>query len=193
MSCTNDYLKMLAPKITNELVISTIAGISVEWQSMTPRDGNLYGIYMTGATSLALGLAKALPHRRVISLDGDGSMLMGMSILPAIAQQNPANLIVIVFDNESYEAAGKVPTFTSNKTDLVGIAKGAGIEKAWEVRELQEFTEVIEEAFESKNASFINIKVDLSPPKPKGSFRMNLGLVENKYRFLRYIEKTENR
>jgi thiamine pyrophosphate-dependent acetolactate synthase large subunit-like protein len=183
---------MLAPKITNELVISTIAGISVEWQSMTPRDGNLYGIYMTGATSLALGLAKALPHRRVISLDGDGSMLMGMSILPAIAQQNPANLIVIVFDNESYEAAGKIPTFTSGRTDLVEIARGAGIKKTWEVRELQEFQEVIEEAYKSESANFINIKVDLYPPKPKGSFRMNVGLVENKYRFLRYIEKTEN-
>ena len=48
-------------------------------------------------------------------------------------------------------------------------------------------------AYESKGASFINIKVDLSPPKSKRSFRMDLGLDENKYRFLRYIEKTENR
>jgi thiamine pyrophosphate-dependent acetolactate synthase large subunit-like protein len=184
---------MLASKITDELVISTIAGISMQWQSIKPRDGNLYGIYMTGATSLALGLSKALPHRRVISLDGDGSMLMGLSILPAIAQQNPANLIVIVFDNESYEAAGKVPTFTSGGTDLVEIARGAGIGKTWEVREPQDFLEVIEKAYESESASFINIKVDLSPPKPKRSFRMNFGLIENKYRFLRYIEKTENR
>ena len=92
----NDYLKLLAPKITDELVVSTLATVSRHWHYLKHRDGNLYTIYMSGATSFALGLALALPHRRVISLDSDGSLLMGLTILPVVAKQNPANLIIIV-------------------------------------------------------------------------------------------------
>ncbi|GAG37853.1 unnamed protein product [marine sediment metagenome] len=118
-------------------------------------------------------------------------MLMGLSILPAIAQKNPSNLIVIVFDNELYEAAGKVPTFTAGNTDLVKIAQGAGIKNARLVRELPEFQKAIDEAFQSNNVSFITVKVDL-PSKLRPPLKVAYGQVENKYRFIRYIEKTEN-
>lgn len=191
MSSTYEYLQLLASKITSELVISTIAGISVEWQQLKHRDGNLYGVYMTGATSFALGIAVALPHRRVISLDGDGSILMGLTILPVIAQQNPSNLVVIVFDNELYAAAGKVPSFTAGPTDLVKIARGAGIANARLVRQLPEFQEAIDEAFQASGASFITVKVEV-PSKPRPFLQTAYGQIENKYRFIRYIEETEN-
>jgi len=190
MSDINECLQVVASKVTDELVFSTIAGISAAWRQLNPRDGNLYGVYMTGATSFALGLAMALPHRRVISLDGDGSMLMGLSILPAIARQNPSNLIVIVFDNELYAAAGRVPTFTAGRTDLVEMARGAGIANTMLVRELPEFHEALDEAYESDGASFITVKVGLSSVR-KAPIVSDLGHIENKYRFIRYIEKTE--
>lgn len=191
MSSTHEYLQLLAPKLTNELVISTIAGTSMEWRQLKHREGNLYGVYMTGATSIALGVAVALPHRRVISLDGDGSMLMGLTTLPVIAQQNPSNLIVIVFDNESYAAAGRVPSFTAGPTDLVEVARGAGIPNARLVRQLPEFQDAIDEAFQASGASFITVKVDM-PSKPKPFVKSTDRHIENKYRFIRYIEKTEN-
>ncbi len=191
MAGAYEYLQLLASKITDELVISTIAGISLEWQHLKHRDGNLYNVYMSGATSFALGIAVALPHRRVISLDGDGSMLMDLTILPVIAQQNPSNLVVIVFDNELYEAAGEVPTFTAGPTDLVEIARGAGIANARLVRQLPEFQEAIDEAFQAGSASFITVKVEV-PSKPRPSLKVAYGGIENKYRFVRYIEKTEN-
>ena len=178
MSSTNEYLQLLTYKITDELVISTIAGISMEWRQLKHRDGNLYGVYMTGATSFALGLAVALPHRRVISLDGDGSMLMGLTILPVIAQQNPSNLIVIVFDNELYAAAGRVPSFTAGTTNLVRIAQGAGIKNARLVRQLSEFQEAIDEAFHADGTSFITVKVEV-PSKPRPVSYTHLTLPTN--------------
>ena len=191
MPSTFDYLQLLAAKITNELVISTIAGISMEWRELKHRDGNLYGVYMTGATSFAVGLAVALPHRRVISLEGDGSILMGLSILPVIAQQNPSNLVVIVFDNELYAAAGKVPSFTAGLTNLVEIARGAGTKNTKLVRRLSEFQEAIDEAFQASSASFITVKVEMSS-KPRPFLKVAYAQIENKYRFIRYIEQTEN-
>jgi len=94
-----ECLQLLAAKITDELIVTTTGGVAIEWNALKDRDGNLYQTYMSGATPFALGLALALPRRRIISLDGDGAILMGLSVLPVIAQQNPSNLIVIVFDN----------------------------------------------------------------------------------------------
>ena len=183
-----ECLQLLAPKITNELVITSIAGVSREWHNLKHRDGNFYGVYMGGATAIALGIALALPHRRVISLDADGSMLMGLTVLPVIAQQNPSNLIIIVCDNECYESAGNLPTFTADVANLAGMAREAGIRNVTQVRELSEFQEAIDEAFQANGASFITAKVKQSyRPVPYPV----LYKVENKFQFVRYIEATE--
>ena len=162
-----DYLKLLAPKVTDELVITGVAGVGCEWHDLKPREGNLYQTAMAGTSAMALGLALALPHRRIISIDTDGGILMGLTGLPAIAQQNPSNLIIVVCDNESYEAAGKIPTFTASVANLEGIAREAGIKNVRLVKELKEFKEVIDEAFRANGTSFIIAKVNLRhPPVP---------------------------
>lgn len=184
-----EYLKLLATKIKDELVITNVAGVAKEWDHIRHRDGNLLQVYMAGATPLALGIALSLPHRRVISLDGDGSLLMGLAILPVIAKQNPSNLVVIVFDNEAYEAAANVPTLTAGPADLMEMARGAGIENAITVRELSEFEKAIDLAFQATEATVIVVKVP-SGAAPIPFYAMDG--IENKYRFIRYIEKTEN-
>jgi len=186
-----EYLQLMAPKITDELITTSISGVVKEWYDVKDRDGNLYNVWMSGATNVALGLALSLPHRRVISLDADGSMLMDLTVLPAIANKNPANLIVIVFDNELYECLppGTIPTLTAGQTDLVKVAQGAGIQNCRLVREPKEFQEAIDEAFQANGASFIVVKVDRTRvPLPVPTFNGT----ENKYRFIRYVERTEN-
>ena len=190
MTTSYEYLQALASRVTDELVITWGPLVSNEWYELKDSEGTLYDVYMSGATSFALGMALGLPHRRVVCLDGDGSMLMDLSILPAIAAKNPSNLIVMVFDNEAYEAAGKIPTFTAGKTDLVKIAQGAGVENAWMVREVPECEEALNKAFRANGACFINLKVQFSTRRsPPRAF----DFIENKYRFIRYIEKTENK
>ena len=191
MATSYEYLQLLASKVTNELVIAGVGRVAREWYHLKPGDGNLHPAFMCAATPIALGIAIALPHRRVISLDTDGNMLMDLTVLPVIAQQNPANLVVIVFDNELYEAAGNVPTFTAGTTDLVKIAQGAGIRSVRLVNELSEFQEAIDKAFQASSASFITAKVQM-PSEPKPYPPVTMDDIENKYRFIRYIEKTEN-
>ena len=191
MISSYEYLEVLAPKITDELVICTIAGISMEWKHLNHRDGNLYHVYMTGTTAFALGLALSLPHRRVISFDGDGSMLMGLSLLPVIGQLNPSNLIVIVFDNELYEATGNTSTATAGKADLVKMAQGAGIANTSLVEDLMDFEQTIDKAFKADGTSFITAKAR-APREPRASLKEVYGNIENKYCFIRYIEQTEN-
>ena len=188
MTTSYEYLKVLASKVTDELIVIWGPLVANEWHELKDTEGTLYDVYMSGAAPFALGMAVGLPHRRVLCLDGDGSMLMDLPILPVIAHQNPSNLIVMVFDNEVYEAAGKTPTFTAGSTDLVKMAQGAGIVNTWLVKEPSEFERALNAAFQATGSSFINLKVELSarrsPPRAGDC-------VENKYRFIRHIEKTE--
>jgi len=168
-----------------------MAGAGRDWYNAKHQDGNLYQGYMGGTTAIALGLALSLPRRRVVSLDGDGSMLMDLTILPVIAAKNPSNLVVIVFDNELYETVppGNIPTFTAGATDLAKIAQGAGIQNSRLVTELSQFQEAIDEAFQANGASFILAKT--KPSREPLPYPAQDG-IETRYRFIRYIEKTEN-
>lgn len=188
MTTSYDYLSVLAGRVTDDLVVIWGPKPANEWHELRPSDGNLYDVYMSGAAGFALGIALGLPHRRVICIDGDGSMLMDLPILPVIAQQNPSNLVVLVLDNEAHEAAGRTPTFTAGTTDLVAMARGAGIDHAWTVRDGDEFEAALDRAFEAPGAAFINLKVEMGERRPP--LRAGDG-TENKYRFIRHIERTE--
>jgi len=81
---------------------------------------------MGGAAMVGLGLALALPERRVLVVTGDGEMLMGLGSLATIAAQRPPNLAIVVLDNERYGETGMQPTHTAYGVDLAGMAKAAG-------------------------------------------------------------------
>src|SRR2546426_12635162 len=66
------------------------------------RPENLYTWGSMGlASSIGLGLALARPDLRVFVLDGDGSLLMNLGSLATIRLLQPANLLLIVMDNEA--------------------------------------------------------------------------------------------
>ncbi|MGH7874662.1 MAG: thiamine pyrophosphate-dependent enzyme, partial [Candidatus Binatia bacterium] len=77
-----DCLKALA-EITKEddLVVTNLGNTPHEWLSVRPSRANLYGMNLGQCTPVALGLALALPKRRVFALDGDGNLLMNLASL----------------------------------------------------------------------------------------------------------------
>jgi thiamine pyrophosphate-dependent acetolactate synthase large subunit-like protein len=179
----------LAADVGDALVVSSAGATTVEWNALRPSDGNFRVRTLGLCSSIALGMALGLPHRRIIALDGDGSLLMNLCSLPTIARMGPKNLLHVVFDNEVYEASGSKKTATASGTDLVEIACAAGIEKARWANSLEEFAQAVSEALKGDGPDFIGAKVTTErtevPPYP-------LDEVENKYRFVRYVEKTEN-
>ena len=115
-------------------------------------------------------------------------LLMNLCSLPTIARMNPKNLIHLVFDNEVYEASGSKKTATGAGADLVGMAYAAGIKNAHWASSPQEFEELMRAAMAGDGLCFIGAKTNTErvevPPYP-------IDEVENKYRFLRHVEKTE--
>jgi phosphonopyruvate decarboxylase len=94
---------------------------------------------MGGASSLGLGLALARPSRRVVVLDGDGSLLMQLGSLATIAGAAPRNLTHLVFKNGVYHTSGSQEIPGGLTVDFVAMAKGAGYRNAYAVRELDDF------------------------------------------------------
>src|SRR5437588_651651 len=125
-----DCLKAIAGKVGDALVVGSAGGATVEWYDLHPSDGNFRSRTLGLASSIGLGIALSLPNRKVIVLDGDGSLLMNLCGLSTAAWAAPRNLIHIVFDNGVYESSGSSPTATSGVTDLVAIAKAAGFPRA---------------------------------------------------------------
>lgn len=104
-----DYLEVIASDAGDALTVCT-GWAAREWWAVRPSDGNLKTRTLGLVSSIAAGLAFALPHRKVIALDGDGAFLMNLCGLPTIALQNPPNLIHLLFDNGVYEASGGTAT-----------------------------------------------------------------------------------
>jgi thiamine pyrophosphate-dependent acetolactate synthase large subunit-like protein len=92
----------------------------------TPLDFPLWGA-MGGAAMVGLGLAIAQPSRAVLVVTGDGEMLMGLGSLATIAVERPANLRIVVLDNERFGETGNQATHTAFGTDLAGVATACGI------------------------------------------------------------------
>lgn len=168
--------------------MSSAGATTLEWNALRPSDGNFRVRTLGLCSSIALGMALGLPHRKIIALDGDGSLLMNLCSLPTIARMNPKNLIHVVFDNHVYEASGCGETATARGADLVGIALAAGIRRASWVDSVQSFAHTVSEALKTSELTFIGAKVEITrtavPPYPMDE-------VENKYRFIRHIETTE--
>ncbi|MBI4527443.1 MAG: thiamine pyrophosphate-binding protein [Deltaproteobacteria bacterium] len=184
----HECLKILAALLKDEdLVVTALGWVAGEWHSVRPTESNLYQINMGMCTPVCLGLALALPHRRVIGLESDGSVLLYLGNVTTLANKKPGNLTVVVFDNQCYMATGGLPTATAGGTDLAGMARAAGIREAYEVRTLQEFETQARAALGRQEISYIVAKVEAAGKR----MSTNMDGKEAKYRFVRYIEKSE--
>lgn len=191
-----DCLKIAAEEIGDALVITTVGGAAAEWNSIRPGDGSLRCRTLGLVSSIAMGLALALPKRKIVGFDGDGALMMNACGLPTLAWRNPANLTLLVFDNGIYEASGLRRTATSAGTDLMAMAKGAGVKHAVWASTLEEFRHMLREGLDRAALSMIGVKSEAGVDYFKTwqqlpAFEYNE--VENLYRFMRHIERLEGR
>ena len=101
---------------------------------------------MGGAALVGLGLALAQPDRRVLVITGDGEQLMAIGALATIAVANPANLDIVVLDNERYGETGMQESHTANGIDLAAIAAASGFADTAVVRSDEELDVLIDGA-----------------------------------------------
>ena len=118
------------------------------------------------ASSIGLGLALARPDRRVFVIDGDGSLLMNLGSLATIGWTRPANLVLVVVDNERYGTTGGQDTATTHGADLEAAARAMGIAHAGTVRTIESLKASLGNAG-AQGPSVIVAKVDGGAPMMK--------------------------
>jgi sulfopyruvate decarboxylase subunit beta len=186
-------LELLAAQMTDQLVVTSQSGQRIEWSHLSKHEGNLLVGMMGCAIGVGLGLALALPHRKVIVLDSDGSVLLSLFNLPTLGNLRPKNLAIYVFDNGVYSGSRiSYATATAGNTDLKAMARGAGITNAHTIRDIDDFKKKGVDALAGNELAFLVCKVEESLmhreiPRP------NTDLAENKYTFVRYLERTEKK
>lgn len=161
-----DLTRRLVARLRREEAV--IGGIGNNNFDLWASGGRAQNFYMLGSMGLAcpiaLGVALAQPQRRVIAIEGDGSILMQLGSLGTIAMRRPKNLIVIIMDNGSYQITGGQPTLTAGGTDIVAVARGAGlVQSAWAADE-QDFETRVERALAEEGPWLIAARIDAEPP-----------------------------
>lgn len=167
--------------IDTELVVCNIGFPSRELYEICDRNRNFYMIGSMGlASSIGLGLALARPDRKVVVIDGDGSLLMNMGSLVTVFATNPSNLTWIVIDNGAYGSTGNQDTY-AQLINLVDVAKGVGFKSSHDFKDID-----LKEIIESEDASFIVYNTDAGN---SAAPIIDLSPVEIKKRFMKAIDE----
>jgi len=128
-----ELLQSIVPELNDEFVICNLGFPSQELYAIKDSDRHFYMLGSMGlSSSIGLGLSMEI-DTTVVSIDGDGSVLMNLGTLSTIALEAPKNFILFIVDNGSYGSTGDQPTHTAKGTSLAAIAKAAGIESSVEV------------------------------------------------------------
>ena len=114
---------------------------------------------MGGHASFALGLAMALPQRRVVLFDSEGDIMMGMGTLATIAEQKPANFYHFMLDNECYATTGGQPVPNAKAVKYDALAKSTGYPDAYAFDNIETFETNIERILSKPGPVFVALKV----------------------------------
>ena len=151
---------MLLKHVGNVPVVSNLGPTTDELWHAGHRDRNFYTYGSMGlCSSIALGMALST-EEKVVSLDGDGSLLMNMGTIATIGREKPSNLVVVVWDNEQWAQTGNQPSHTAFATDLEQVARACGIPRTATVRDERELERVFLRAMAQDGPWFIVAKIE---------------------------------
>lgn len=121
-----DLFQAVADRRTDEVVVMTMTA-TLQWPLVSdhPLDFDFLAFGMGHASDFGLGLALAQPERTVIVFKGDGGLLMSLGSLVTLGRYGPANLIVILLQNRSFEMTGGQPL--PERVDFAAMAEAAGV------------------------------------------------------------------
>jgi len=169
MMTKEQLLRPLAAARGDAVVVTTM-GVVRPWARLSgsPLDFASADSAMGHAADLALGIALARPRRKVICLNGDGSMLMSLGTLVTIAESGAQNLLLVVVDNGSYEVTGNQRVPGAGRSDWAALARAAGIGRAESFEDPGEWAARVPELIGGKGPTFAAVRVEKGTEGPLG-------------------------
>ena len=152
--------QLILQQAGNRPIVSNLGPTTDELWHAGHRDRNFYTYGSMGlCSSIALGMALSTDEQ-VISLDGDGSLLMNMGTIATIGREQPKNLIVVVWDNEEWAQTGHQASHTAKGTDLAQVAASCGIRHTTTVDNLEDLGSAFTTALSQEGPWFIVAKIE---------------------------------
>lgn len=181
----SEVIKSILPVLKGQLVVCNIGLPSQELYMMGDQPSNFYMLGTMGlASSIGLGVALA-QKKKVIAIDGDGSVLTNFGTLPTIANNVADNFVLLIIDNGSYGSTGDQPTYAGKKTSLAAVAKACGCETVIECQ-AEQTPQVLKEALASNRMTIIVCKCK-SGNVPVGVIELDAPVI--KHRFMEEVRR----
>lgn len=161
MLTKQQLLEPLARIRTSEIVVTTM-GVVRPWGKLSNSDLDFASAdsAMGHAADLALGIAMAQPSRKVICLNGDGSMLMTLGTLATIVESEVENLILFVVVNGTYEITGNQRTAGEGAIDFAAMAQAAGFRRVYKFDDSPSYEATLGEILTGNGPVFVSVLVE---------------------------------
>ena len=139
---------------------------------------------MGHTSSIALGVAIGRPGRRVICLDGDGSVLMHLGAMAINGHLKPANFFHIVLNNAAHESVGGQPTVAGH-IDFSNLSSSLGYSTYFSVSGVDDLKDKWAIAANSVGPVLIEVRIAMGSRPNLG--RPTSSPEENKQSFMNYL------
>ena len=189
-----DVIRAIAPLVTPDDLVATSLGATMDdWWNYRPADNTLFVGTLGSVTTTALGMAVSVPHRRVIAIESDGGVLFNLGAMVTLGAERPPNLTVLVMDNGIYENIGGPPTQTSRNADLARMAEAAGCINCHSIGDVDGIRDRFERLLGDRELGYLVAKIEPGVHPWADDERKPTDGVEDKYRFIRYVEQLEGK
>lgn len=162
-------LEPLARHRTDEVVVTTMSVVR-PWGLLSSSDLDFASAdsAMGHAADLALGIALAQPGRRVVCLNGDGSMLMCLGTLATAVGAAASNFVLVVCDNGEYEITGHQPVAASGRVNYAAMAEAAGFRAVYRFDDAHAWAEAVPDVLKDIGPTFVHVVTEPGQQGPIG-------------------------
>jgi thiamine pyrophosphate-dependent acetolactate synthase large subunit-like protein len=159
-----DAVRVIDSKRNGAIIVPTMNANNVHFGLPTVTTDQKMDLPISGAmskaSSVGLGIALAQPDKKVMILDGDGSLLMNLGSLVTLSNKAPKNLYHFLFNNNVYAVTGGQPIPGAEVSDWEGMAKAAGYAAVFSFDNLEDLTTGLDEVFASEGPVFVHLRVE---------------------------------
>jgi len=179
----DECLKALARHVTDADIVLPVYSTAFDWIDIRPHPLNYLSHGAMGlASSHGLGLALGRPDKRIIVLDGDGSLLMNLGTLVTAAAVAPKNFFHLVCENGTYEANGGHPIPGRERVEFAEFARAAGYRNVHEFSDLRIFEQRVGAVLGEVGPVFVTLKIVAGGPQERDYSRLHGAHVRKAFR-----------
>lgn len=172
----------------DDLVVAADGAIAREAYRSNDRLRNFYMLGSMGqVASISLGLAMTRSER-VVALDGDGNLMMGLGGLAMVGGIKPSSFYHLVLDNGCYATTGGQHCL-SQEVDLSEVARGAGYQWTHSVTEDSQTKIVMQQWLSAPSPALLRLTVESHDPDPAPRIPMTPEGMGLRFRLALDIEK----